>query len=123
MYKYSNYDVNPNNGYYGWYVYGIINHGLNLSDDKHFIVEFIDLDNIDTSNLDNNLIVLRFARKRAYPQFESIDSNTMIVHGMYKPDIISRYIGGKVNQSIIYLDDAKTMVRTNLIYYYTIKGV
>lgn len=119
FYRYANYTYDPSHGKYGWYCYGIINHNLQLSDDERYIIEFLDLDEIDDQG---TTVALNFSSKRCYPQYEPLNRNRIIVHGIYKPGIVRQYNGSPFTQELAWLNEDKRKILTNMIYHYTILG-
>lgn len=130
FYKYRNNDYNPDNGYYGWYVYAVIRHNRRITPKDKFIAQFFDLQRIDDRGVpdfdesgmieDNDVQIYRSLHhwdQWAYPYYEGLNRNEIIVHGVYKPDM--HYFDGVYYPPDIYMLDENHVV-TNLIYYYNI---
>lgn len=75
-YKYENREYDPQHGKYGYYVYAIIRHFWDLPDPNNYILELVDKHEIfrDPDYQQNYIL-----------QSEGFDTNTVILHGVYKP--------------------------------------
>lgn len=142
-YKYNHYTYTPENGKYGWYVYKEINHGFNLKSKDDFIINLVDLHLIDDNDVEDVITdmnedgsinqedydlwyVQKYAKHRPqvfYPEIEGLDTNRIILRGIYKPDVQDHYFTRQVyNPQIDWIDEDRRIVRTNLIFKYTIFG-
>lgn len=133
-YKYDGYSYNPDNNKYGWAIYGLIEHNLNLIDKNSFILNLVDIHDIDNRNLadqdgdgevndiDKQIWhALHFERQYFEPMIDGLDINNIIVRGIYKPDL-QEYFGTQLKQSVYYYDEVERIIRTNIIYRYTLIG-
>jgi len=62
-YRYESYNYTPENGYYGWYVYGIIKYKFKLPDPKAYILNLIDVHEIQ---IEANIEELKIQAIRDY---------------------------------------------------------
>lgn len=118
LYLYANYDIRPENGNYGWYVYNIIEHGMHLTEPTDFIIEFYDADELKG----NIAAATSFPFKRAFPHYEPMDRDRILVSGILKPGILVEYKGHDFTQQLDYVDESRGIVTTNLNFYYTMIG-
>ena len=54
-YKYENYTYTPASGYYGWYVYGVIQYKFKLSEPKAYLLNLIDIHEIQIQSNSDEL--------------------------------------------------------------------
>ena len=134
-YLYEGYDYTPLKGKYGWSIYKVLNHNFNLINKNNYILNLVDIHDIDNTGLtdqnEDNIIndldkqiwhALHFEKQRFEPMPEGLDTNNIIIRGVYKPDL-AEYKGGVLpEQDIYYIDEGKRIVRTNIIYRYTLLG-
>ena len=134
-YIYEGYNYTPSNGKYGWCVYNLINHNLNLDNKNSYILNLVDIHDIDDTGLtdqnEDNVITeldkqiwhaLHFEKQRFEPMPEGLDTNNIIIRGIYKPDL-AEYRGGALpEQDLYFIDEGNRIVRTNIIYRYTLLG-
>lgn len=124
-YKYENYGYNPSNGFYGWYCYQVINHNLNINPSTDYLLELIDLHETDTrdGNDSGAEAILSFSNthpKQGLLECEPLDNNNLIIRGVYKP-YLYQYKGGSLpEQHLVWLDESNRIIRTNMIFRYTI---
>ena len=124
----------PANGQYGWAVWNIITHNLNLYDKDDFIINLTDVQLVDDP-LENpgGLPVLppltrpqseepRVAEQIYNVAARGLDANRILITGVYKPDIDYKYVGTNHIPVLDYQDEAQRIIRTNLIYRYIIYG-
>ena len=119
-YKYYPKTYDPAHGKYGWYVYQTIQHNLGLSNKDSYIMELIDLhDYDDTDGLMPAFYAARFETQQGIFEHEGLSTNKLIIRAIFKPDL-HYYYGTMLPQSLEYLDAVNGIVRTNLIFRYTI---
>jgi len=113
-YLFFNFNIRPENGYYGWYVYNEINHNKNLKDKHNYVIELYDKVKIDTG-IDNNYDSNLYQYQRFIPQHFPWGRNKIIVCGIIKPYIV---YGGTTN--IPWIDEITNTVKTNIVFEYKI---
>ena len=118
LYLYENYDIRPEYGHYGWYVYNIIEHGMHLNNITDYIIEFYDADELKG----NIAAATSFPFKQAFPYDEPMDRDRILVSGILKPGILIEYKGHDFTQQLDYVDESRGIVTTNLNFYYTMIG-
>lgn len=119
-YKYFPKNYDPDHGKYGWYVYQTIQHNLGLSDKNSYIMELIDLHQIDNrDDLAPIGYAGRFETQQGLLEHEGLDRNKLIIRAVIKPDL-HYYFGTMLPQSLEYIDEPNGIVRTNLVFRYTI---
>ena len=83
-YKYDNYTYTPDNGYYGWYVYGIIRYKFKLPEPRAYLLNLIDLHQIQ---IESNFEELKLQAIRDY-----INNNVPSWIDKTDPDVVAKYI-------------------------------
>lgn len=75
-YKYANREYDPDHGKFGYYVYAVIEHNWDLPDRNNYVLELVDQREQfrDADYLQEFL-----------PESEGLDTNRVILHGIYKP--------------------------------------
>lgn len=119
----------PNKGYYGWYVYGVIDHGFPMYDPNDYILTLVDM---HLEEIDGEYIAVPSSQAQAFiPEHEGmlieeelsdgslITKNIIVVRGIFKPDL-SLYVGN-ANPFLdpVYIDD--THIETDIIYHFTVE--
>lgn len=75
-YKYANREYDPAHGKFGYYVYGLIRHFWDLPDRNNYVIELVDQhEKFRDPDYRQNYIL----------QHEGLDTNTVILHAIYKP--------------------------------------
>lgn len=123
-YLYEMYDYTPDNGYYGWYCYGVINHNLGLANKNDYILNIVDkqiIDDRDLNDLESEAYKARFAKMITEPYGEGIDGDRLILRAIFKPDL-AYYAGSMGTQYLDYVDEDARILRTNIIFRYTMIG-
>ena len=118
LYLYNHYDIRPENGYYGWYVYNKIQHGLHLTNPMDYMIEFYDADELK-GNIE---AATSFPFKQAFPYYEPMNRDEILVSGILKPGILVEFKGHNFEQTLNYVNEASGIVTTNLNYYFTMIG-
>lgn len=83
-YKYDNYTYTPDNGYYGWYVYGIIRYKFKLPEPRAYLLNLIDIHEIQ---IENNFEELKLQAIRDY-----INNNVPSWVDKTDPEVVAKYI-------------------------------
>ncbi len=95
-YKYQHLDYTPAAGKYGYYCYGVIRHDWALEHKDSFLLHLVD----------QEYFAKDYHRAQvAYPEVEGLDTNRVILHGVYKPE------GGE-------LEFAGGQLLTNMQFFY-----
>lgn len=124
LFKYDleGYYYTPDNGYYGWAVWNTINHGFQLSNKNDFLLELIDLHEHNI-NVDIEREVSADYRKQvADLEVEGLDQDRIILRGIYKRKYDYMYAGTYIEPTVEYVDAAHTIIKTNLVFRYTLYG-
>ncbi|HPD32715.1 MAG TPA: hypothetical protein P5545_00165 [Bacteroidota bacterium] len=117
-YLYDYYAYTPANGYYGWYIYKLIEHNWGLKDKNNFIIQLVDLMEIDVSDgADVSPTIL--PHQDFIPRVEGLDNNRIIIHGIYKPDL-KYYRGYSYTQQLYWINEELRQVRTNIVFKYNL---
>lgn len=122
LYKYDGYYITPDHNYYGWYVYGIINHNFHLEHKDRYLLKMVDQHSFDLSGLDATEAIAyqsRFPNQTGRWTDEGLDNDKIIVRAMYRPDMIVGY-GIQPEPVLDYIDEANRIIRTNIIMYYVV---
>lgn len=118
LYKYKYFGYTPANGFYGWYVYGIIEHNFGLADINNFFITLIDTMSIDvTDGMEISPTIL--PEQIFIPQVAGLDENRIMIYGIYKPDL-KYYKGENFAQQLYWINETERRVRTNIIYHYNL---
>lgn len=119
----------PENGYFGWYVYGVIDHGFELFDPNDYMLTLVDM-HMEQIDGENYLVPSNRA-KLFHPEHEGmrieeeqpdgrvISKNIVIVRGVYKPEMPD-YVGQALPEPTVEYIDADH-INTNIIFHYTLE--
>jgi len=111
LYKYSPLNHNPANGKYGWYVYNVIEHNLQLTDKNDYLLELIDLHKTDSDNDQEQDYEL---------SHYGVTENKIIVWAIYKGgqtvDYFGQYLGAQADWDI-----PGVQLKTNLYFRWTVQ--
>ena len=119
-YKYYPKNYDPTHGKYGWYVYQTIPHNLRLTHKDSYVMELIDLHDYDDRDGEMDVFYAsRFETQQGIFEHEGLDADTIIIRAVFKPDL-HYYYGTMLPQSLEYIDEPNGVVRTNLVFRYTI---
>lgn len=132
MYKYKFKDYKPENGYYGWAVYKVLEHNKNLKDKNDFVYSLFDLetmndedDNWDTVEAEYVIPNSRYAKQKFVPDVYGLDRNRIIFRGVVKPDNVYNdyYAGNYIMPTLngMWKDQENNIVKSNLVFKYAIK--
>ena len=83
-YKYEHYTYTPAGGYYGWYVYGVIRYKFKLDEPRAYILNLIDIHDIQVQS---NMEELKVQAIRDY-----INNSVPEWIDKTDPDVVARYI-------------------------------
>jgi len=125
-YIYDGYDIMPSNGYYGWYIYAVLYHGLGLADKDAFNLNLVDVQDIDSDEFVGDLAALELFKSIHFQpqvfmaQSEGLDANSILIHGVYKPDLAD-YYGSMPAQSLYMVGASTDTVRTNIVYKFSVR--
>ena len=111
-YLYYPWEYRPENGYYGWYVYNLIHHNLQLNTENEYLIELIDL---HKTNLDDD------ADAENYVCHYGLNANTIIVWHVYKPSIGLYYQGVMPVQYYEWEDQPNGILKTNLRFRWVVQ--
>lgn len=124
MFKYDmrGHEYKPENGYYGWAVWKTINHNFGLENKNDFLLELIDLHEHNINLEIEREISADYRKQVANLEVEGLDADRIILRGIFKRKYDYMYTGTYIEPTVEYVDAAHTIIKTNLIFRYTLYG-